>query len=91
LRVRLSGRRGNQSGIGAQLRLEFGQRRGPIREVHAGSGYWSQDSAVQVLATPEAPSRVWIRWPGGKIASHPVPAGACEIEVDWDGQLRVIR
>jgi enediyne biosynthesis protein E4 len=91
LRVRLSGRRGNQSGIGAQLRLEFGQRRGPIREVHAGSGYWSQDSAVQVLATPEAPSTVWIRWPGGKIASHPVPAGAREIEVDWDGQLRVTR
>ena len=28
----------------------FGQRQGPVREIHAGSGYWSQDSSVQVLA-----------------------------------------
>jgi hypothetical protein len=91
LRVRLKGRPGNPSGIGAQLRLEFGQHPGPVREIHAGSGYWSQDSAVEVLATPQSPSAVWIRWPGGKTVTHPVPASAREIEVNWDGKLRVIR
>ncbi|HZR17217.1 MAG TPA: VCBS repeat-containing protein [Verrucomicrobiae bacterium] len=91
LRIRLKGRGGNLSGIGAQLRLIFGQRSGPVREIHAGSGYWSQDSPVQVLATPEQPNQVWVRWPGGKTATHSIPHGAKEIELDWDGSLSVIR
>src|SRR5204862_5901275 len=41
LRVRLIGPGGNPLGIGASIRLQFGPRPGPIREVHAGSGYWS--------------------------------------------------
>ncbi|PYK97263.1 MAG: hypothetical protein DME19_16945 [Verrucomicrobia bacterium] len=41
LRVRLKGPAGNPRGIGAQLRLMFGPRPGPVRELHAGSGYWS--------------------------------------------------
>jgi hypothetical protein len=57
LRVRLRGPLGNPSGIGAVLRLVFGQRMGPAREIHAGSGYWSQDSVVQVLATPDPPPK----------------------------------
>jgi hypothetical protein len=91
LRVRLKGRPGNSAGIGAQLRLSFGQHQGPLREIHAGSGYWSQDSPVQVLATPERPDQIWIRWPGGKTATHAVPAGAREIELSWVGSLNVLR
>ena len=49
LRVRLAGPPGNPDGIGATMRPIFGQRMGPAREIHGGSGYWSQDSAVQVL------------------------------------------
>ena len=90
LRVRLKGRPGNPNGIGAQLRLIFAHGQGPIRELHAGSGYWSQDSFVQVLATPEPPTQVWVRWPGGKTATHPIPAGAREVEMNWDGSLRVV-
>src|SRR6059058_4125237 len=52
--VRLRGPASNPQAVGAQMRLSFGTRQGPIREVHAGSGYWSQDSAVQVLGTAEA-------------------------------------
>lgn len=91
LRVRLKGREGNPSGIGAQLRLLFHGRPGPIREIHAGSGYWSQDSSVQVLATPEAPEQIWVRWPGGKTVTERVPDHASEIELEWAGNLRVIR
>jgi len=90
LRVRLNGPAGNPTGVGAQMRLLFGQRRGPMRELHAGSGYWSQDSAVQVLATPESPTEVWVRWPGGKITTGTVAKGASEIIVDTDGATTVV-
>ncbi|HKI71650.1 MAG TPA: VCBS repeat-containing protein, partial [Verrucomicrobiae bacterium] len=91
LRVRLNGPPGNPKGMGAQMRLIFGQKQGPVRELHAGSGYWSQDSAVQVLGTPESPTRIWIRWPGGKSTIGPVPEGAKEISVDAGGQVTVRR
>lgn len=91
LRVRLKGRGNNLSGIGAQMRLQFGSRPGPVREIHAGSGYWSQDSAVQVLATPQPPDALWVRWPGGKVVTARIPAGARDIELDWAGNLRVIK
>ena len=67
LRVRLKGPPDNPTGIGAQFWLKFGQRHGPVREIHAGSGYWSQDSAVQVLGIPEPPAQIHVRWPGGKM------------------------
>ena len=51
MRVRLIGPPGNLSGIGASIRLTSVGNPGPAREVHAGSGFWSQDSAVQVMAT----------------------------------------
>jgi len=81
LRVRLRGRGANPDGIGAQLRLLFEGRAGPVREVHGGGGYWSQDSVVQVLATPTEPSAIWVRWPGGKTLTQAVPPGTREIVV----------
>jgi hypothetical protein len=91
LRVRLKGRQGNLSGIGAQLRLLYGQHQGPIREIHAGSGYCSQDSSVQVMAAPQPPDQIWVRWSGGKTATHKIPPHSSEIELDWAGDLRLIR
>jgi hypothetical protein len=76
LRVRLAGPPGNPDGVGATLRLVFGERMGAAREIHGGSGYWSQDSVVQVMGCPEVPTQIWIRWPGGKTTTSPVPAGA---------------
>ncbi len=81
LRVRLRGPPGNAWGIGAAVRLRFGERLGPLREVRAGSGYWSQDSATLVLAAPEPPTAVWVRWPGGRETTVAVPAGAREATV----------
>jgi hypothetical protein len=85
LRVKLAGPPGNPTGAGAVMRLRFGERWGPAQEVHAGSGYWSQDSAVQVLGTPETPTALWVRWPGGKTQEIAVPAGAHEVVVPIDG------
>ncbi|HKP13640.1 MAG TPA: CRTAC1 family protein, partial [Blastocatellia bacterium] len=91
LRVRLAGAAGNLDGVGATVRLIFGSRSGPAREVHAGSGYWSQDSAAQVLGTPETPTQIWVRWPGGKQTTSNVPANAKEIRVAADGGVSVVQ
>lgn len=81
LRVRLKGPDANPSGLGGAMRLFFGQKPGPVREIHAGSGYWSQDSAVQVLGTPETPTQIWVRWPGGKTVTVDLAPTTREIEV----------
>jgi hypothetical protein len=82
LRVLLDGPPGNPQGIGAQLRLEFKDgRQGPAREVHAGGGYWSQDSATQVLGATSEAQTIIVRWPGGKTTRAPLRAGAREIHV----------
>jgi hypothetical protein len=91
LRVRLLGPPGNPSGIGAILRPGFGEGWGPAREIHAGSGYWSQDSPVQVLGTPAELTRIRVRWPGGKTTESAVPSGAREIQVDTNGTVVVRR
>ena len=91
LRVRLKGPPGNPWGIGAQIRLKHGERMGPVREVHGGGGYWSEDSPVQVLAMAELPAQLWIRWPGGKCFTVEVPAKAAEIQVGIDGLVTQLK
>jgi hypothetical protein len=70
LRVRILGPPGNPTGIGTQMRLRYGDAGGtgggPVREVQAGSGYWSQNGAVQVLGRSAEATALWIRWPGGR-------------------------
>jgi hypothetical protein len=91
LRVRLSGPPGNPFGIGGIIRLQFGSRLGPAREVHAGSGYWSQDSPVQVLGCPEPATAIHVLWPGGRKTHGAVPPGSRDIAVDTQGKVTVIR
>src|SRR5713226_1590585 len=90
LRVRLKGGAGNPTAVGAQMRLIYGERKGPVREVHGGSGYWSQDGAVQVLGMAETPTQLWVRWPGGKTFTAGVSRGAREIEVTTDGEVKML-
>jgi len=90
LRVRLKGPAANARAIGASMRLVYGEKFGPLREIHAGSGYCSQDSAVQVLGKSEQPTGLWVRWPGGKITHSPLPAGARAVEVDTTGKLELL-
>lgn len=84
LRVRLDGPAGNPDGIGAQIRVVYGDRMGPVREVHAGSGYWSENGAVQVFGLSGTPTAVWVRWPGGRTETVPVPAGSREVAVSGE-------
>ncbi|MBI4325080.1 MAG: hypothetical protein HY674_07425 [Chloroflexi bacterium] len=73
------------------MRLLFGTHSGSVREIHAGSGYWSQDSSVQVMGAPQTPSGIWVRWPGGKTSISDIPPGAREIEVGSDGKANLLR
>src|ERR1044071_6366653 len=91
LRVRLAGPAGNPTGVGAIMRLKSAQRPGSVREIHAGSGYWSQDSPVQVLARLPNPLQLWVRWPGGQTNLVEVPPAAMEVELSVTGELRVRR
>ena len=66
LRIKLIGPAGNPNGIGAGVRIRYEDGDGPLREIAAGSGYWSQDGAVAVLGLRSTPRSVWVRWPGGR-------------------------
>jgi hypothetical protein len=87
LRVRLRGPEGNGAGVGAVLRVQSARGEGPARAVAAGGGYWSQDSAVQILAVPDGPAKISIRWPGGKTTASELPSNTREIEIDTDGRV----
>jgi len=91
LRVRLKGSAGNPSAVGATIRVLFGDRGGPAHEIRAGGGYWSQDSSVAVLGTPQPPTRIWVRWPGGKTTTTELPLAAREVEVQPSGAVRVVK
>ncbi len=81
LRVRVKGPPSNPTGVGTQLRIVYGDRMGPVREIEAGSGYWSQNGAVQVFGLAAMPTAIWVRWPGGVEARVTVPPGAKEVVV----------
>ena len=81
LRVRVDAGRDNPLGIGAQLRSIAGSVRGPMREIRAGSGYWSMDAATAVIATPTKVDSIWVRWPGGKTTTTPVSPTQSEIVI----------
>jgi hypothetical protein len=87
LRIRLKGRRENPEGIGAVLRLQRGEALGAAREIHSGSGYWSQDGTPVVLGPRDRATGVWIRWPGGRVTTTPVPTGSVEMVIGEDGVL----
>jgi enediyne biosynthesis protein E4 len=89
LRVRLVGPPANRRGIGAIIRGLYHGKQGPAREVHAGSGYCSQDSAIQVMAP--GMDRIQVQWPGGKRTLTDVPPAAKEISVATSGELKLLR
>jgi hypothetical protein len=86
LRVTLVGGEGNPAGYGAQLRLVYSDGPGPVREVHGGSGYWSQDGATQVLGRRATPRALWVRWPGGKTVTYDLKPSAVEVIAHESGE-----
>ena len=91
LRVRLVGGKLNPDAIGSAARLHFGQAQdattGPWREWQLGSGYGSQDGLAKVLATPQPPDTIEVRWPNGKTTRTSLPAGLTGITIMPDGKI----
>ncbi|MFQ5690025.1 MAG: VCBS repeat-containing protein [Gemmatimonadota bacterium] len=85
IRVRLEGPAGNPWAIGAAIRLLYENGAGPVRELHAGAGYWSQDGRVQVLGRGGRTRAVWVRWPGGEVTETGLGPGAREITISAPG------
>ena len=44
-----------------------------------GSGYWSMDGAVTVLARPAAATALWVRWPLGREQLVPLKPGQLDV------------
>ena len=84
VRVTLRGPVANPDAIGAMVRLKFGKQFGAAREIHAGSGWWSQDSATLTLASPTEPSGAVVRWPGGQETTLAWPSGKREVSIPKD-------
>jgi len=86
LRVRLAGSPGNPDGVGATMRLVFGNRMGAAREIHAdrATGRRTAWCRCWVVQTPHPNLDSVARWQNHH---QPVPAGAKQITVDTDGQV----
>jgi len=83
LKVHLQGPTGNPDAIGASLRLNFGDHFGPAKEIHAGSGYWGQDTLSPILSIPEKAIELEVRWPGGKKSVHPLTNSSGKIVIKF--------
>lgn len=71
VRITLRGAGENPDAIGASLRLHAPTGFGPLREIQAGSGYWSQNSTALVF--PKVPgAQLWVRWPNGRTNEYPL-------------------
>jgi hypothetical protein len=82
VRVVLQGPPANQEAFGASVRVVYADgSKGPLRTVQAGSGYWSQDSAVQVLGTAKEVAQIEVTWPGGETESAPLEADQNEVVI----------
>ena len=88
IRVRLHGTESNLDGIGAQLRMRYGERQGPRKELHMGSGHWSQDGTVLVFADHESPTELEVIWPPrGERVKYPMQPTYRDITVHPDGKV----
>ncbi len=62
-RIRLVGPEHNEDGIGSSIRLVYSDgTKGPRREIQSGSGYWSQNSYVQVMGAAKKVIAIDVNW-----------------------------
>ena len=75
INVRLKGKTGNASAVGARVTLTTSDTKSQTAEVQAGSGYLSQSPVVLTFGLPEGSSikNITVRWPNGQSSTHPAP------------------
>ncbi|MBK9049899.1 MAG: CRTAC1 family protein [Chloroflexi bacterium] len=76
LRIRLAGPVSNPTGVGARITVTLPDGANTSREIHAGNGYLSQDSATLVFGLgTHTQATVTVRWPDGHVTTHQGAAG----------------
>lgn len=85
-RIHLIGPPHNRDALGARMRLvyENGQK-GPARKNQAGSGYWSQNSVVQVMGYREdlQPAAITIEWTDGSSQEVSLQPGKWNYQIEY--------
>ncbi len=73
LRVKLKGPKFNPWAFGAKIKIRYKDgSTGPVREIQSGSGYWSQNSPIQILGIKSEAAYLKIQWPDGTKTSEPL-------------------
>lgn len=76
LRIQLIGPAGNPTGVGARITITLPDGSTTSREIHAGNGYLSQDSPIQVFGLGRSSqAEITVRWPDGHITTLSGTAG----------------
>ena len=72
--VRLEGKAGNPTGVGAQVTVRLDSGPTQTSEVYAGGGYLSQSTSALTFGLGEKATveRIEVRWPDGQMSSHEV-------------------
>jgi hypothetical protein len=86
-RIELKGPPQNRNGIGSAIRLVYSDgKKGPVREVQSGSGYWSQNSFTQVLGiqTGKEVRSIEVRWQDGTRQTVTVREGLKEYQISYN-------
>jgi hypothetical protein len=76
IRVSLAGPQTNPTGVGARITITLADGSTTMREVHAGSGYLSQDGSTLVFGLgANASATITVLWPNGAISTQNANAG----------------
>jgi hypothetical protein len=71
--VRLKGKKGNPTAIGAKITAHFADGSSQVAEIFGGDGYLSQSSATQTFSNVSALEKLHVRWPDGTTTSAAAP------------------
>lgn len=67
-RISLVGPEKNKDAIGSGIRLIYEDgKKGPLREIQVGSGYWSQNSTTKVLGSSGKAIAIEVNWFNGSV------------------------
>ncbi len=82
IRIQLVGPAENELGIGSNIRLVYSNgSKGPRRNIQAGSGYWSQNSAIQIMGYQNQVEAIEVRWYDGSEQKVDVKPGQWSYEI----------
>jgi hypothetical protein len=87
--IRLKGAGMNQNAIGARVRFRYKNGFGALKELQAGSGYWSQNAPAIIIGKKEEIVGVQVYWPGGEMKEYELPKNATSFIIDSAGIVNV--